>query len=43
MRESIRERLDVTPAGWVYRNEYLPAVVDIVMDTEKLDEDAMDL
>lgn len=43
MRESIRERLDGCPAGWVYRNQYLPAVVDIVMDTEKLDEDAMDL
>lgn len=24
MRESVRERLDVPPAGWVYRDMYLP-------------------
>ena len=25
MREAVRKRLDVTPAGWVYRDKYLPA------------------
>jgi hypothetical protein len=36
MREAVRKRLDVAPAGWVYRDKYLPAEASI-------EEDAMDV
>jgi hypothetical protein len=37
MRESVRKRLDVTPAGWVYRKKYLPD--DKTISQEDMDVD----
>ena len=36
MKEAVRNRLDVAPAGWVYRDKYLPA-------KRRTSQDAMDV
>jgi hypothetical protein len=41
MRESVRNRLDVTPAGWVYREKYLPAQIETIQ--EEVDDNTMDV
>jgi hypothetical protein len=50
MRESVRDRLDVASAGWVYREKYLPVqqrnnqeILDMVVDIVDLDNDDMDV
>lgn len=50
MRESVRDRLEVAPAGWVYREQYLPVqhgknqeILDTVMDIVDLDTNHMDV
>jgi hypothetical protein len=50
MRESVRDRLEVAPAGWVYREQYLPVqhgknqeILDTVMDIADFDKDHMDV
>jgi hypothetical protein len=50
MRESVRKRLNVNPAGWVYRDKYLPGktivsqeIFDMTVDVEDADEDYMDV
>jgi hypothetical protein len=41
MREAVRERLEVTAAGWVYRDIYLPAETQTTQEAV-VEEDAMD-
>lgn len=49
MRESVRDRFDVAPAGWVYRNKYFPAEGVIgqadgcIVDEQNSDSDKMEL
>ena len=51
LRESVRKRLEVSPAGWVYRSKYLPQVdkkvnkevIDIADDPMLSDEDQMEM
>jgi len=48
MRESVRDRLDVTPAGWVYRHNYLPDLKKTSHDDDMcvigdLENDPMDV
>jgi hypothetical protein len=42
MRESVRKRLDVTPAGWVYRDLYCPTERQTNQEAI-VDKDAMDV
>ena len=37
MREAVRKRLDVTPAGWVYREKYLPDKKMTIQDEMDVD------
>jgi hypothetical protein len=44
MRESVRKRLNVDKAGWVYRDKYLPVKqepFDMIVDVDDADIDAM--
>jgi hypothetical protein len=41
MREAVRKRLNANPAGWVYRDKYLPA--DSKKAVQVVGEDAMDV
>jgi hypothetical protein len=50
MRESVRDRFNVNPAGWVYRDKYLPfnansgqEIFDMVVDVKNEDKDNMDI
>lgn len=50
MRESVRKRLNVNPAGWVYRDNYLPVKTvasqekfDMILKVEHADKDDMDV
>ena len=43
MREMVRKRLDVPPAGWMNRTMYLPGQLEEVVGGGDLSEDAMDL
>ena len=50
MRESVRNRLNVNRAGWVYQDKYLPIkrstsqeIFDMVVDLEQVDKDSMNV
>jgi len=42
MRESVRDRLEVPPAGWVYRDKYLPDETHTSQDDDDMLVDVKD-